>query len=102
MTERTVLDKFNMRGKTALVTGGAGLLGKRFSLALAQAGANVVVADLNLNAAQTHAETLVSKGYSAIALALDVTDPASCKQVVAQTLERFGGIDAGKQRRHGP
>lgn len=94
MTERTVLDKFNMRGKTALVTGGAGLLGKRFSLALAQAGANVVVADLNLNAAQAHAETLVSKGYFAIALALDVTDPASCKQVVAQTLERFGGIDA--------
>lgn len=94
MTEKTVMDKFDMRGKTALVTGGAGLLGKRFALALAQAGANVVVADLNLDAAQAHVDTLLIKGYSALALALDVTDPVSCKQLVAQTVAHYGRVDA--------
>lgn len=94
MTEKTVLDKFSMQGKTALVTGGAGLLGKRFTLALAQAGANVMVADLNLDAAQAHAEVLTQKGYRAHAIALNVTEPESCKKVVAETLKLYGSVDA--------
>ena len=93
MTEKTVLDKFSLQGKTALVTGGAGLLGKRFTLALAQAGANVMVADLNLDAAQAHAQALTQKGYRAHATALNVTDPESCKQVVADTLKLYGSVD---------
>ena len=42
-----IFEKFSLKGKTALVTGGAGLLGKEFSLTLAQAGAVVFAADLN-------------------------------------------------------
>ena len=93
MTEKTVLDKFSMQGKTALVTGGAGLLGKRFTLALAQAGANVMVSDLNLDAAQAHAEALTQKGYRAHAAMLNVTEPESCKQVVADSLKLYGSVD---------
>lgn len=93
MTEKTVLDKFSLQGKTALVTGGAGLLGKRFTLALAQAGANVMVADLNLDAAQAHAEALTQKGYRAHATALNVTDSESCKHVVEDTLKLYGSVD---------
>lgn len=93
MTQKTVIDKFDMRGKTALVTGGAGLLGKRFSLALAQAGANVMVADLNIETAENHAKSLCEAGYIAQAVALDVTDKASAKQVVAETVKQFGGVD---------
>ena len=42
-----IFDKFKLDGQTAVVTGGAGLLGKEFCRTLAQAGAAVVVADLN-------------------------------------------------------
>lgn len=45
MTE-SIFKKFDMTGKTAIITGAAGLLGKQFCLALAQVGANVVMADL--------------------------------------------------------
>ena len=41
------MNKFNLSGKTAIVTGGAGLLGKNFCHALADCGANVVIADIN-------------------------------------------------------
>ena len=43
---QNVLDKFNLKGNTVLVTGGGGLLGRQFALALAQAGAAVMLADL--------------------------------------------------------
>ena len=42
-----IFDKFNLTGQAAVVTGGAGLLGKQFCRTLAQAGAGVIVADLN-------------------------------------------------------
>jgi len=45
-TMSNILEKFDLHGRTAVVTGGAGLLGRQFSLALAQAGANILVADL--------------------------------------------------------
>ncbi len=51
----TVLKKFDMTGKTAIVTGAAGLLGKQFSLTLAQAGASVVLADLDESLAESQA-----------------------------------------------
>jgi 2-deoxy-D-gluconate 3-dehydrogenase len=88
-----VLDKFNLHGRTVLVTGGAGLLGKQFSLAMAQAGANVVVADLAQDAAKGHADLLASRGYQALGVAVDVTNPDSTTAMVAQAVERFGSLD---------
>jgi len=46
-----IFDKFSMKGKSTIVTGGAGLLGRQFCKTLAEAGAGVVVADLNGEAA---------------------------------------------------
>jgi 2-deoxy-D-gluconate 3-dehydrogenase len=54
----TIMDKFSLEGRTALVTGGAGLLGRQFTRALGEAGAGVVVADLDYEAARTHALSL--------------------------------------------
>ncbi|NMD26885.1 MAG: short-chain dehydrogenase, partial [Chloroflexi bacterium] len=54
--EANILDKFNMTGRAVLVTGAGGLLGKQFSLALAQAGASVMLADLAEDLAQAQAE----------------------------------------------
>jgi 2-deoxy-D-gluconate 3-dehydrogenase len=90
---QTVLDKFNLKGRTVLVTGGGGLLGRQFALALAQAGADVMLADLAYEAAADQAEVIRAEGLSAAALAVDVVDPDSTREMVQQTLARFGRLD---------
>jgi len=90
---QSVLDKFSLKGSTVLVTGGGGLLGRQFALALAQAGANVMLADLAYEAAADQAEVIRTEGLSAEALAVDVVDPDSTRAMVEQTLARFGRLD---------
>jgi 2-deoxy-D-gluconate 3-dehydrogenase len=82
-----------MTGRTVLVTGAGGLLGKQFSLALAQAGANVMLADLADDLAQAQAEHIRSLGLRAEAVRVDVIDPHSTRAMVRKTLERFGRLD---------
>lgn len=92
MTE-SILKKFDLTGKTALITGAAGLLGMQFSLALAQAGANVVLADLNEVIAAKNSDELKHLGLSSMAVAVDVTDPRSTKAMVEKALASFGSLD---------
>ena len=82
-----------MTGKTALITGAAGLLGKQFALTLGQAGANLVLADLNLDLASANASELQKDGYQAIAVRVDVTKPDSCREMVEAGLKNFGSLD---------
>jgi NAD(P)-dependent dehydrogenase (short-subunit alcohol dehydrogenase family) len=89
----TILDKFSLKGKVALVTGGAGLLGKQFSRTLAEAGAQVVVADLNERAAKSVAAALQQDGYEAMGIAVDVTDPESTRAMVATVVDTYGRLD---------
>lgn len=88
-----ILDKFRMDGQVAVVTGGAGLLGRQFCRTLAQAGAAVVVADLNRMTAITLADNLQKDGYLAIGTGLDVTDPVSVEDMVAAAVNQFGRLD---------
>lgn len=88
-----IMDKFKLDGKAAIVTGGPGLLGKEFCRTLAEAGAGVVVADINEKAASEIAVELQSKGYHAISAAVDVTQPASVENLVHQTVAAFGRVD---------
>ncbi len=88
-----VLDRFKLEGRAALVTGGAGLLGSGFSRTLAQAGAAVAVADLDLPAAQRVAEDIQAEGGQVLALEMDVTRADSVRAAVAQTKDAFGGLD---------
>lgn len=88
-----IFDKFSLKGQAALVTGGAGLLGKQFCRTLAQAGAAVVVADLNFAAAAEVAENLKKEGHPALAVAVDVTRPESTRAMVELTLKTFGRLD---------
>jgi NAD(P)-dependent dehydrogenase (short-subunit alcohol dehydrogenase family) len=75
----TIMDKFSLKGQVALVTGGAGLLGKQFCRTLAEAGAQVVVADLNESAAKAVAQTIAQDGYQAMGVGVDVTSPESTR-----------------------
>jgi NAD(P)-dependent dehydrogenase (short-subunit alcohol dehydrogenase family) len=88
-----IQDKFDLEGRVAVVTGGAGLLGAEFCKTLAEAGAAVVVADLNQDAADRIARGLAEAGYAATTFDLDVTRIESTRELVAVTLERFGRLD---------
>ncbi|HUP93390.1 MAG TPA: SDR family oxidoreductase [Burkholderiales bacterium] len=85
---------YGLEGKTALVTGGAGLLGVQHAAALAEIGARVVIADIDASAAAAAAvrlETQYGEGR-ALGIALDVTTPASVQKALETTLERCGGV----------
>jgi len=88
-----IFAKFSLAGRVALVTGGAGLLGKEFCLTLAQAGAEVYAADLNFDAAKAVAEDLTDRGFKAFALKLDVTSPQSVNAAVENIVSQSGHID---------
>jgi 2-deoxy-D-gluconate 3-dehydrogenase len=89
----TIFDKFDLTGKVAVVTGGVGLLGKGFCRTLGQAGAKVVVADLDQTKADTYAQTLRSEGLQAMGVGVDVTKPESAQAMIDQTLEAYGRVD---------
>jgi 2-deoxy-D-gluconate 3-dehydrogenase len=88
-----VLDRFNMQGRSVLVTGGAGLLGSGFSRTLAQAGAAVAVADLELGRAQEVTDTIIKDGGKALAVEIDVTHAGSTRAAVAAARDEFGSLD---------
>jgi NAD(P)-dependent dehydrogenase (short-subunit alcohol dehydrogenase family) len=81
---------FSLVGKTALVTGSAGLLGRQHCEALAEAGANVVVTDTDLETCFQMAKALPTES---LALKLDVTDPLSIKTALNDSLAVYKQID---------
>jgi 2-deoxy-D-gluconate 3-dehydrogenase len=91
--KRSAVELFNLDGRVALVTGGAGLLGAEFCRSLAQAGAAVMVADINAIAAEDLAKAIVTQGYRARAARVDITDPASVRRMVQATVEIYGRLD---------
>jgi len=84
------MNPFDLKGKTALVTGGNGGIGLGIAKGLAQAGAKVAIA--GRNEAKNKA-ALKELGAQAIAVSGDVNDPAAVKRMVAETVKAFGGLD---------
>jgi NAD(P)-dependent dehydrogenase (short-subunit alcohol dehydrogenase family) len=79
--------------RTALITGGAIGFGRAFARALAAEGANVVLADIDVDGAERTAAELVSAGAHAIAVDCDVADADQVAAAVATASAQFGGID---------
>ncbi|MDZ7267860.1 MAG: SDR family oxidoreductase [candidate division KSB1 bacterium] len=84
-------DWFDLRHRVIILTGGAGLLGREYARALSQAGAHVVVADIDARAAREVVAEL--PGAEGLAVATDVTQPASVHALVRQTLAKFERVD---------
>ena len=95
-----MLDKFDLSEKVALITGGAGLLGKQHASALAENGAIVIITDIDENAARQAAEEL-SKTYgseSVFPMAMNVTDPSSIQNVNDSLKENHRGVHLTEER----
>jgi 2-deoxy-D-gluconate 3-dehydrogenase len=93
MTQDDIFQKFNLTGKVAIVTGGPGLLGQEFCRTLVEAGAAVVVADINADGVNAVASQLIKSEYHALGVATDVTQPESVHALVQETLSTFGRLD---------
>jgi len=89
----TILDKFNLKEQTALVTGGAGLLGREFCRALAEAGAAVAVLDLDEAAAERVADDLTQAGHRAMPVECDLRSANSIRGSIDGVLSALGRID---------
>ena len=85
--------KIDLNGKTAVVTGGGGVLCSYFAKALAECGANVAVLDLKLEAAQKTADEIIAEGGKAVAVSANVLEKASLESARDEVLKAFGGVD---------
>jgi NAD(P)-dependent dehydrogenase (short-subunit alcohol dehydrogenase family) len=83
-----------MKGRAALVTGAASGLGRGTALALARAGADVCLVDVNADGLQETAGQVRTLGVRAHAHAADLSVPEACRQAVAAAVEAFGRLDA--------
>ena len=89
-------ERFSLAGKVAIVTGAGGRgnsIGRAYALALSDAGASVVVADLNGEGAIRVADEIRAAGGKAIASQVDIADRASVDAMAKAATDAFGGVD---------
>ena len=82
-----------LQDKTAFITGAASGIGREIAIVFAREGANVVIADLNEEAAQATANDLLATSSKAMGVAVDVTSEAQVDAAVQSAIQAFGGID---------
>lgn len=90
---KTIQELLELNGKGAIVTGGAKGIGHAICCRLAEAGAKVLVADIDEETAQKTAQELVAKGWVAEAFKVDVSSEEDVKAMVAKARETFGSLD---------
>lgn len=90
---RSATTTLSLKGKIALVTGSASGIGRRLAEVFADAGADVVIADLKLADAQATADSIGRKGVRTLAVAMDVTDEAAVNAGFEQVHKALGYVD---------
>ncbi len=88
-----VLERLTLTGKVAIVTGGGTGLGRAMSLALARAGASIVVAGRRLPPLQETAKAIQQLGSRSLVVATDITAPEQVSRLMQTALEAFGQVD---------
>jgi len=93
MPNKTIGELFNLSGKTAVVTGGAMGIGYGIVRRLCEAGANIVIADINKKVGEEKAKGLAGKENGALFIKTDVSSESDVKNLIAKTVKEFGGLD---------
>lgn len=93
MEIKPIKDVIDLSGKTAIVTGGAMGIGFGIAYRLAEAGANVVVADMNEETGRNSAEELNGKGFKAAFVKADVASEADVRAAVDFAVKTYGGVN---------
>lgn len=89
----TVLDRFRLDGKVAVVTGASSGLGVAFACALAEAGADLALGARRVRQLAETKLLVERRGRRAIAVATDVSNPQDCQALVDATMAEFGRVD---------
>ena len=89
----SVLSRFGLKDRVALVTGGGQGIGEALAGALGEAGAKLLIADLDLGRAEHVAERLRNRAMEAYAVRADVADPAQVRAMVKASVDCFGTLD---------
>lgn len=90
-----ILDRFSLAGKTALVTGAGQGIGQAYAMALAEAGADVAIVDINAQTAAAVAADVRGLGARSLALKVDVRDSAQVDGMVERIVSEWGRLDIG-------
>jgi len=88
-----VLDRFDLTGRTAVVTGSTRGLGRAFAQALAEAGANVVIVGRDASEAVAVSDEIRTLGVASLGVAADVTSRDDVERLLEQTVDEFGRAD---------
>lgn len=93
MSETSYRKLFNLHGKTAIVTGGAGILGRKFCAGLAEFGADVAVVDIDAEAAKDVAGRLIAQfGVKSIGIGCNIAKPDSVKEMMEHVVSSLSNI----------
>lgn len=93
MSDSVVQELLDLTGKVAIVTGAAMGIGRGVALLLAHAGANVAIADIDLEGARETASDIEALGVKALAIEADVSSAADVRRMVEATVDRLGGVN---------
>ncbi len=95
LTAKPILERFSLKGRVAVVTGGGQGIGRAFAHGLGEAGAAVAIADISMDGAQEVVAELKAKGIDALAIKTDVTKPDSAQAMVDAIMKQWGKLTIG-------
>jgi 2-dehydro-3-deoxy-D-gluconate 5-dehydrogenase len=93
MAEKTIAELFDLSGKGAVVTGGAMGIGQGIAFRLAEAGAGVIIADIDLKAATQTTKEIKARSGKAQVIRADVRSAADAEKVTQAAVDAFGSLD---------
>ena len=93
MTNQTIAQLFDLTGKGAIVTGGGMGIGKAIAFRLAEAGASVMIADINIEAANKTVEKITASGGTAETIQADASKKDDAEKVTEAVVKAFGSLD---------